>query len=33
VQQRTLLEKEGVVFDAQGRISLKHYGWAPEEEA
>ncbi len=30
-QQRTLLEKEGVVFDAEGRVSLKRYGWVPGE--
>jgi methylated-DNA-protein-cysteine methyltransferase-like protein len=28
--QRELLEKEGVVFDARGRISLAQYGWKPE---
>jgi methylated-DNA-protein-cysteine methyltransferase-like protein len=26
--QRALLEKEGIVFDEQGRIDLKVYGWA-----
>jgi methylated-DNA-protein-cysteine methyltransferase-like protein len=26
--QRALLEEEGVVFDEQGRIDLKVYGWA-----
>lgn len=25
--QRALLEEEGIVFDAQGRIDLKRYGW------
>jgi len=25
--QRMLLEREGVVFDAGGRVSLKKYGW------
>jgi methylated-DNA-protein-cysteine methyltransferase-like protein len=25
--QQTLLEEEGVVFDKQGRIDLKVYGW------
>ena len=26
--QRALLEAEGVVFDEQGRVDLKVYGWA-----
>jgi methylated-DNA-protein-cysteine methyltransferase-like protein len=26
--QRALLEEEGVVFDAQGRVDLGCYGWA-----
>ena len=26
--QRTLLEAEGIVFDEQGRVDLKVYGWA-----
>jgi methylated-DNA-protein-cysteine methyltransferase-like protein len=26
--QRALLEEEGVVFDDQGRVDLKVYGWA-----
>jgi methylated-DNA-protein-cysteine methyltransferase-like protein len=26
-QQRALLEREGVVFDANGRISLPRFGW------
>lgn len=26
-EQRLLLEDEGVVFDARGRIDLKLYGW------
>jgi methylated-DNA-protein-cysteine methyltransferase-like protein len=26
-QQRQLLESEGIVFDRQGRIDLKRYGW------
>lgn len=30
-EQRTLLEKEGVVFDAEGRVSFRQYGWVPEE--
>lgn len=28
--QRNLLEAEGVSFDEQGRIDLKHYRWHPE---
>jgi methylated-DNA-protein-cysteine methyltransferase-like protein len=27
--QRALLEREGVVFDALGRIDLARYGWRP----
>lgn len=27
--QRVLLEREGVRFDARGRISLDRYGWVP----
>lgn len=27
--QRTILEAEGVVFDARGRIDLKRYRWTP----
>ena len=27
--QRALLEREGVRFDAQGRIDLARYGWRP----
>jgi len=26
--QQALLEEEGVVFDEQGRVDLKEYGWA-----
>lgn len=29
LQQRLLLEREGVVFDARGRVSFKRYGWQP----
>ena len=29
--QRFLLEEEGVVFDARGRVSLRQYRWEPEE--
>jgi methylated-DNA-protein-cysteine methyltransferase-like protein len=28
--QRRLLESEGVVFDARGRIDLERFGWEPE---
>lgn len=27
ILQRALLEEEGVVFDARGRINLQHYRW------
>lgn len=30
--QRTLLEEEGVLFDAEGLIDLGHLQWIPEEE-
>ncbi len=29
ISQRLLLEKEGVRFDAGGRISLERFGWKP----
>jgi methylated-DNA-protein-cysteine methyltransferase-like protein len=29
--QRHLLEEEGVVFDARGRIDLDRFGWDPDE--
>jgi len=29
VTQRILLEKEGVRFDARGRIALRTFGWRP----
>lgn len=29
--QRILLENEGIVFDASGRISLRRYQWQPAE--
>ncbi|MGB8339760.1 MAG: MGMT family protein [Burkholderiales bacterium] len=29
-QQRVLLEKEGVVFSLNGRVSLEKYRWRPE---
>lgn len=28
--QRTLLEREGVRFDAHGRIDFERHGWQPE---
>ena len=31
--QRQLLQREGVRFDAKGRISLATYQWRPEREA
>jgi methylated-DNA-protein-cysteine methyltransferase related protein len=30
--QRQLLEKEGVVFDASGKVKLSVYGWHPTPE-
>jgi len=29
VLQRLRLEREGVIFDAGGRLSLERFGWAP----
>jgi methylated-DNA-protein-cysteine methyltransferase related protein len=29
IRQRMLLEREGVVFDAKGRISLPRFQWKP----
>jgi methylated-DNA-protein-cysteine methyltransferase-like protein len=31
--QRALLEREGVVFDARGRIDLARHGWRPRAHA
>lgn len=31
--QRRLLEAEGVIFDAKGRVDLKRYGWQGPDEA
>jgi methylated-DNA-protein-cysteine methyltransferase-like protein len=31
--QRSLLEAEGLQFDANGRTSLKHYRWTPGDDA
>jgi methylated-DNA-protein-cysteine methyltransferase related protein len=31
--QQRLLEAEGVVFDAQGKIDLKRFGWSGPDEA
>jgi len=28
-EQRRLLEKEGIVFDKNGKIDLDRYGWVP----
>ncbi len=30
--QRELLEREGVEFDAGGRVDWKRFGWSPGEE-
>jgi methylated-DNA-protein-cysteine methyltransferase-like protein len=30
--QRLLLEEEGVMFDAQGRVDLSRYRWSPPTE-
>jgi methylated-DNA-protein-cysteine methyltransferase-like protein len=29
LNQRLLLETEGVKFDSRGRVSLERYGWSP----
>ena len=29
--QRILLEREGVAFDARGRIDLRRFGWRPRK--
>jgi methylated-DNA-protein-cysteine methyltransferase-like protein len=29
VVQRALLEQEGIVFDARGRVDLRRFGWRP----
>lgn len=31
--QRMLLEREGIVFDAAGRVSLRKFGWRPSASA
>jgi methylated-DNA-protein-cysteine methyltransferase-like protein len=31
--QQSLLEREGVAFDARGRVDLGRYGWAPRRRA
>ena len=31
-RQRELLEEEGVMFDAKGKINLRIFGWNPELE-
>lgn len=33
ITQRILLEREGVVFDARGRIALARFGWRARESA
>ena len=30
--QRRLLESEGLIFDARGRVSLGRYGWKPRAQ-
>lgn len=30
--QRSLLEQEGVIFDAKERVDFEQYGWEPERE-
>lgn len=30
--QRHLLEEEGIVFNANGRLDLERYGWDPDEK-
>ena len=32
IEQRALLEAEGVVFDARGKIDLNRFGWKPSAE-
>ena len=31
--QRVILEQEGVVFDADGRVDFERFGWLGPEEA
>ena len=31
-RQRQLLESEGIIFDAKGRVDLKKYGWSGRNE-
>ena len=31
-QMRSLLESEGIVFDDEGRVDLKRYGWDPARD-
>lgn len=33
ILQRTRLEREGVAFDARGRIPLEAFGWRPRRRA
>lgn len=32
-EQEDRLEREGIVFDASGRINLSCFGWSPEKKA
>lgn len=32
LEQRRLLEAEGVQFDAEGRVDLRRYGWSGQRE-
>ena len=32
-RQRPLLEEEGVVFDAKGKVDLKKFGWSGKDES
>ena len=31
-RMRQMLEAEGIVFSANGRVDLKRYGWEPERD-
>lgn len=32
-KQRQLLEEEGIVFDAKGKVDLKKFGWSGKDES
>jgi methylated-DNA-protein-cysteine methyltransferase-like protein len=32
LKMRQLLEAEGIIFSADGRVDLKHYGWDPSRD-